>query len=83
MAITLANPATLGGTIREARIRQGFGLRDLARKLASTPSWLADIENDRRVPTDDVLQAIALELDLSLDELSAASSRTARISRGS
>lgn len=48
---SIANMAreTLGGRVRRARVEAGFGLRELARRLGKTPSYLSDIENDRRV----------------------------------
>lgn len=60
---------TLGNTIRRARTAKGAGLRELARDLTITPSYLSDIENDRRVPAEEVLRQIAAALDLSLDNL--------------
>lgn len=58
---------TLGDRIREARIRQGKSLRQVAKDLGITPSYLSDIENDRRVPAEATLLKIAelLELDFS------------------
>lgn len=61
--------ATLGGRIREARLARSRGLRDFARELEITPSYLSDIENDRRVPAEPVLQTLAAKLDLDFDEL--------------
>jgi transcriptional regulator with XRE-family HTH domain len=66
---------TLGNMIREARIKKGLGLRELARRIDKTPSYLSDIENDRRVPAEDVLQAIARQLDLNFDDLMARAGR--------
>ena len=41
---------TLGEVIRDARIaKDGMKLRELARLLEVTPSYVSDIENDRRV----------------------------------
>jgi transcriptional regulator with XRE-family HTH domain len=65
----MANQPSLGETIRQRRISQDITLRELARRLDLTPSYLSDIENDRRVPAEDVLARIAGLLDLSFDEL--------------
>lgn len=66
----MANQAnSLGETIREKRVAMDITLRELARRLDITPSYLSDIENDRRVPAEDVLQNIAKELDLPFDDL--------------
>lgn len=60
---------TLGDVIREARVQQGKTLRTLAKELEITPSYLSDIENDRRVPAEPVLREIARRLDLNFDDL--------------
>jgi transcriptional regulator with XRE-family HTH domain len=65
----------LGTRIREARIRADHTLRGLARELKLSPSYLNDIEYDRRVPSDEVLRQIADRLGLDLDELLAAAGR--------
>lgn len=74
MANDISNQS-LGDLIREARVAKGFGLRELARKIGKTPSYLSDIENDRRVPAEDVLQDIARMLDMDFDELMARAGR--------
>jgi transcriptional regulator with XRE-family HTH domain len=58
---------TLGETIREAREAVG-GLRECAARLDISPCYLCDIELDRCVPSEDVLEAIArlTGLDLAL-----------------
>jgi len=68
------NAKTLGETIREARTPKG-SLREFAKKLDITPSYLSDIENDRRVPAEDVLRRIADLLGLDFDELMAKAGR--------
>jgi transcriptional regulator with XRE-family HTH domain len=60
---------TLGDRVRRGRVEAGLGLRELARRLEKTPSYLSDIENDRRVPSEQVLGAISKELDVDFDEL--------------
>jgi transcriptional regulator with XRE-family HTH domain len=60
---------TLGERIRAARIEQGFKLRSFAQKLGISPTHQSDIENDRRVPSEELLRAIAQELRLAFDEL--------------
>ncbi len=60
---------TLGGRVRRARVEAGLGLRELARRLGKTPSYLSDIENDRRVPSEEVLRALSRELPVEFDEL--------------
>ena len=53
----------------------GLSLRALARQLEVAPSYLNDIENDRRVPSEPVLMRIAAELGLDADLLLAAAGR--------
>ena len=72
----MANGArSLGDAIREARVAKDITLRELARELQISPSYLSDIENDRRVPAEDVLKRIADLLDLSFDDLMALAGR--------
>lgn len=66
---------TLGKQIRDARIDADQTLRGFARDLGLSPSYLNDIEFDRRVPSDEVLRHIAAGLGLDLDALLAAAGR--------
>jgi transcriptional regulator with XRE-family HTH domain len=66
---------TLGEIIREGRLAKKLGLRELARELEITPSYLSDIENDRRVPSEEVLRKLAARLDLDADHLLAFAGR--------
>jgi transcriptional regulator with XRE-family HTH domain len=66
---------SLGKQIRKARIGAEHTLRGFARELKLSPSYLNDIEFDRRVPSDEVLRQIADRLALNLDELLAAAGR--------
>ena len=54
---------TLGDIINHARVGKRMGLRALARELDIVPSYLSDIENNRRVPSEAVLQNLAHALD--------------------
>lgn len=71
----MANSNSLGEVIREARVRADLGLRELARRIDLTPSYISDIENDRRVPSEDVLRVLAAILNLDLDDLMAMAGR--------
>lgn len=66
---------TLGAYIRQARVRRRVTLRRLAGQLGITPSYLSDIENDRRVPAQRVLEEISRLLELDPDELLARAGR--------
>ncbi len=59
----------VGDIINEARVRKRLGLRALARELDIAASYLSDIENDRRVPSEAVLRNMARVLELDFDLL--------------
>jgi len=59
----------VGQRLRAERERHGVSLRELARRLAISPSALSQIETGRSRPSVGTLYAIVSELDLSLDEL--------------
>jgi transcriptional regulator with XRE-family HTH domain len=66
---------TLGEVLRGARNNADLSLRDLAKKLSVTASYLSDIENDRRVPSEEVLGELAKVFNLKLDDLMALAGR--------
>ena len=66
---------SLGEVLRSKRVETDISLRDLAKRLGLAPSYRSDIENDRRVPSEDVLQRIAAELNLKFDDLMARAGR--------
>jgi transcriptional regulator with XRE-family HTH domain len=66
---------TLGQRIRDARVAAELALRELARRVERAPSYLNDIEHDRRVPSEVVLRQLAAELNLDADLLLAAAGR--------
>ena len=59
----------VGQRLRTERERHGLSLRELARRLAISPSALSQIETGRSRPSVGTLYAIVTELDMSLDEL--------------
>ena len=59
----------VGQRLRAERERRGVSLRELARRLAISPSALSQIETGRSRPSVGTLYAIVTELDMSLDEL--------------
>lgn len=70
-----ADGRSLGEVLRDARVVASLSLRDVAKKLDLAPSYLSDIENDRRVPSEDVLGRLAEELGLKVDDLMARAGR--------
>jgi transcriptional regulator with XRE-family HTH domain len=59
----------VGQRLRAERERHGVSLRELARRLAISPSALSQIETGRSRPSVGTLYAIVTELGMSLDEL--------------
>jgi transcriptional regulator with XRE-family HTH domain len=59
----------VGQRLRSERERQQISLRELARRLAISPSALSQIETGRSRPSVGTLYAIVTELEMSLDEL--------------
>lgn len=66
---------SLGEKLRSARMAKRLGLRELARQADIAPSYLSDIEYDRRVPSEQVLGPLCAILDLNFDEMLAAAGR--------
>ena len=66
---------SLGEVLRDARAAAELSLRDLAKKLSLTASYLSDVENNRRVPSEEVLGQMATELKLEFDRLMAMAGR--------
>ncbi|MFL0181933.1 MULTISPECIES: helix-turn-helix domain-containing protein [unclassified Mycobacterium] len=65
----------LGDRVKDARVEAGLTLRGVAKSLGLSPSYLNDIEYNRRTPSDDALQKISALFGLDLDELLAAAGR--------
>jgi transcriptional regulator with XRE-family HTH domain len=66
---------TIGDVIHDARAKLKLSLRDVTKKLDITPSYLSDIENNRRVPSEEVLRKLADLLRLDYDDLMARAGR--------
>jgi transcriptional regulator with XRE-family HTH domain len=61
--------ARLGERLREFRIQAGLSVRELARKVNLSPSFISQIENDKSRPSVGTLYALAQLLNMPLDEL--------------
>ncbi len=66
---------TMGEVVREARLAADLSLRDLAKKLEISASYISDIENDRRVPSEKVMVQLARTLKLHFNDLMARAGR--------
>ena len=59
---------SFGEWLREARAEKKFSMRALASQLDITPAYLSDIENDNRVPAEEIIQKMAAILEFDFDE---------------
>lgn len=66
---------SLGDRLRVGRALLKKTLRQLASEVGNTAAYLSDIENDRRVPSEDVLRALAKALELDVDDLMASAGK--------
>jgi transcriptional regulator with XRE-family HTH domain len=66
---------TLGATLTDARVSKDLSLRELARKLDLAPSYVSDVEMDKRTPSEEVLRRWAKLLALDVDRLLALAGR--------
>jgi transcriptional regulator with XRE-family HTH domain len=63
------DPVTVGDRLRVERVRQGVGLRELARRVGVSPSLISQIEHGRANPSVGTLFSMTNVLDMSLDAL--------------
>lgn len=66
---------SFGQWLRGARVQVGVSLRFLAAQLQIAPSYLSDIENDRRIPAEDLLRRFTDQLGLDFEEAMARAGR--------
>lgn len=66
-----SHPATLGELIRRQRELAALPMRQLAAMVGISNPYLSQIERNLRAPSDRVLNAIAEQLHLSADTLTA------------
>lgn len=59
----------LGLQLRSARKRSGYTLRELARRLGVSPSFLSQVENGKAQPSVATLYSLAQVLEVSIDHL--------------
>jgi transcriptional regulator with XRE-family HTH domain/mannose-6-phosphate isomerase-like protein (cupin superfamily) len=64
-----ASPETIGTRVREERLRQKIGVRELARRVGVSASLISQVELGKASPSVGTLYAIVNQLGLSLDEL--------------
>lgn len=59
----------LGSRLKDARVRSGMSLREVARQLGVSPSFVSQMENGKSQPSVATLYSMAQLLDVSIDEL--------------
>jgi transcriptional regulator with XRE-family HTH domain len=59
----------LGSRLKAVRLRSGMSLREVARQLGVSPSFISQLENGKSQPSVATLYSIAQLLDVSIDEL--------------
>lgn len=59
----------IGPRIRARRLELGMSMRDLARRLGVSPSFVSRLENGRCPPSVGTLRALTSELDISASDL--------------
>jgi transcriptional regulator with XRE-family HTH domain len=65
----------LGQRVHEIRVAKGLTLEQVGRRSGLAPSTVSKIENDQMSPTFDVLQKLAMGLEVDMDELLASPQR--------
>lgn len=62
-------PASLGSRLRAVRQRSGLSLREVARQLGVSPSFVSQLENGKSQPSVATLYSLSQLLGVSIDEL--------------
>jgi transcriptional regulator with XRE-family HTH domain len=60
---------TLGKTLKKLRAAEGIGIKTLAPRLGVDHTYLSKLENDRAVPSKEVVDRIAQYFNYDSDEL--------------
>jgi quercetin dioxygenase-like cupin family protein/DNA-binding XRE family transcriptional regulator len=60
---------TIGSRLRDARLQLGISLREMARRINVSPSFVSQVELGKARPSVGTLYAFVSELNLSLDDL--------------
>jgi transcriptional regulator with XRE-family HTH domain len=68
-AAEMSPPDQIGRRLREARMARGISLRELARRVGVSPSFVSQVERGKANPSVGTLYAFVTKLGASLDEL--------------
>jgi transcriptional regulator with XRE-family HTH domain len=69
------NDRPFGARVKNARLGKDMTLRELARRIEKSPSYVNDIEYNRRVPSEAVVRQLCEVLELDVDQMLAAAGR--------
>ncbi|MDV6270619.1 helix-turn-helix domain-containing protein [Rhodococcus globerulus] len=72
----------IGQHLRQARLELGISLREMARRVDVSPSFISQVELGRTRPSVGTLYSIASELGMSLDDLMPQGSESQRTTDG-
>jgi HTH-type transcriptional regulator, competence development regulator len=76
MAAMIAGRETFGACIRREREARRLGLRQMAKKIGVSPTYLSKVERDEFTPpTEERVRAIARSIERDADELLAMAGR--------
>jgi transcriptional regulator with XRE-family HTH domain len=73
-APTAGPVVNLGGRLRQVRLDSGLSLREVARQLGVSPSFVSQLENGKSQPSVATLYSLAQLLEVSIDQLFAPAS---------
>lgn len=59
----------LGSRLRDARVKAGLSLRELARRVGVSPSFMSQVERDKAAPSVGTLFNMVSELGLTIDSV--------------
>jgi transcriptional regulator with XRE-family HTH domain len=68
-APTAGPVVNLGGRLRQVRLNSGLSLREVARQLGVSPSFVSQLENGKSQPSVATLYSLAQLLEVSIDQL--------------
>lgn len=68
----------IGKLIKDARQARSLTLRELARRISKSPSYIVSLEREQNYPgiSEETLESLAIELQLDLDVLLASVRKT-------
>ena len=66
---------TFGEWLRDIRTKQNVSLRSVAQQIDISAPYLSDVETDRRIPSEEVIEKLSELLGVSAEEIAVRSGR--------